>query len=863
MPAYPRRVVLLERDDALAELAASWRDATGGSGAVVVVSGEAGVGKTSLVRAFAASVDDGVRVLWGSCDPLTTPRPLGPIRDVADDLGPALADMVRGGASLPELFATVLDELRATTSVLVVEDLQWADAATIDLVTYIGRRASRVRSLVIVTVRDDELGHDSPIRRALGDLSRASARRIALVPLSVAAVRALLDDRDHDAVEIHRLTGGNPFFVNELREQPHLGLSRNVRDAVLARTLPLGDAARELVEVLACAPEPVPDDVVAHLTDDAHAVAEALASGLLAATRRGLGFRHELARLAVLEALPPGREVASHRRLLAQLEAGGADAAVLTHHAVGARDTTRVLRFATRAAELAARSGSHREAAGFYEISLRHADGRPPTERARMLEALAEELYLTNRLADAVATRTRALAVWEATGDQVAAGAAHRAISKYEWFNANRSMAEQHAATAIEILDGTTDARQLGFAYSNLAYLALQASDTATAIDLGERAQRIADQVGDIELRCNAMIALGVARVAEGDESARRELHDNVALARRHGFDHQASSTLSNLTYLDVEHRRFEHAAKDLDEGLALTEECDIGTCNVWMLGVRARLNLLRGDWDAAAADAAAVLDARGAPVSMVWPLLVLGLLSLRRGEPDAAEELLDDAWRLAARYGEPLRLVPVASALVEREWLTGVADARVDRIVPALADEPRPAIGRWSDAELARWCRRTGRSIPTGVVNPVEGLPGTAAEWERLGCPYDAALARVDTGDVPELLHAVEAIDALGAGAVAAKVRRDLRARGVVAVPRGPRPATRRNPGGLTNRQLDVLALVADGLTNAEIAARLFISAKTVDHHVSAIFAKLGAQDRAAAADLARRRGLLDADAD
>lgn len=136
--------------------------------------------------------------------------------------------------------------------------------------------------------------------------------------------------------------------------------------------------------------------------------------------------------------------------------------------------------------------------------------------------------------------------------------------------------------------------------------------------------------------------------------------------------------------------------------------------------------------------------------------------------------------------------------------------------------------------------------------------MAGAATAWEELGCPYEQARALVD-GDQEAQIAALAIFDQLGATPAAADLRQRLRATGLQHIPRGPRPATRDNPFGLTARQMDVLSLLAEGLTNAQISERLYLSPKTVDHHVSAVLTKLEVHSREAAAAVAQFHLLHD----
>jgi hypothetical protein len=320
-------VRLLAREHPLEVLRDRARLAVDGHGSLVLVTGEAGIGKTVLLRAFA---EQGYApTSWGMCDPLSTPRPLGPLRDIAEELGPAVVAVMRGSAAQHEVFAAVLDALRARARVLVVEDLHWGDEATLDLVRFLARRIATLPLCMVVSYRD-AVGADHPLRSVLGDLaSSPDARRLQLAPLSRSAVAELLDGHRLDPADVHRRTAGNPFFVSQILAQPESPLPESVRDAVIARTAALAPAPRRSLELLSCAPEGVSAELLAAL-DLPHAAVEALAAtGLIDRRGSGLAFRHEIARSAVLDAVAPGSEAALHAAMIEALEAVGGDSSVL------------------------------------------------------------------------------------------------------------------------------------------------------------------------------------------------------------------------------------------------------------------------------------------------------------------------------------------------------------------------------------------------------------------------------------------------------------------------------------------------------------------------------------------------------
>jgi len=241
---------LLERAGFLDTLTGYAQDARQGSGRLVLVSGESGMGKTVLAEAFQQQLAD-ARWLWGSCDGLLTPRPLGPLFDIGPQAGGELAALCRQGATRDQLFTAFLAGLAAPgpLTVVVIEDLHWADEATADLLSYLGRRLSTMPALVLATYRDEELAGDHPMRVVLGNLAtQRSTRRMRIPPLSVAAVAELAAAHEADAAELHRVTGGNPFYLSEILAAGWPSVPPTVRDAVGARLARATPATRRMVE---------------------------------------------------------------------------------------------------------------------------------------------------------------------------------------------------------------------------------------------------------------------------------------------------------------------------------------------------------------------------------------------------------------------------------------------------------------------------------------------------------------------------------------------------------------------------------------------------------------------------------------
>ncbi len=842
--------------------------ARAGEGQLVVVSGESGAGKTAFVEQFVAGRSDSARLLSAMCDPLDTPRPLGPVRDIADALTEGARRMLTDAEHPYDIFDAVLADLGAEPTILAIDDLHWADQGTIDLLRFVLRRIHRRPLMVIGMARDEEVGTSHPLRTLLADIARSgSARLVPLPPLSTEGVRELVAGRPVDAERLHRTTGGNAFFVTEMLDYVGGDLPTTVRDAVLGRTVGLDESEWDVLNLLSCSPEAIPDYLLAGLGVPLAPLQRLRDAHLIRRTARGVAFRHDLCRLAVASVMPPGAEPRLHLRMLAAYEAAGrTDPAVMTHHALGAGDQQRIRMAAIDAGKTAARSGAHRQAAEFYRIAMESGSELAAGQEAELLELLAAEYYLTDQLDDAIDACQRALRVRQMTGMTAELSADHHALAVYDWYNADRRGADEHAANAVTVVDGDATSlspsalSSLGHAFAMQAYLAMQSNDLAHSASLLTHAKEIASAAKDPALSVRVEIIEGICSVIAGEDTGRDAVLTIMRSAPKH-LDEIYSSGYSNLTYLDVEQRRLTDAAELLNITIPMTWERDLPICRVWQLGARGRLSLLSGDWDDALADAATVLDVQTAPLARTWPNLIRGLILLRRNGDDTGR--LAEAWNLARSYGEPVRVLPAAAALIENAWLTGKPVADVAEYKRLLDDANGPGL-EWARGELAMWLRRVDPTVDAdGVADCYRrylnrDIRGAASEFERLGTVYEAALALTETGDDGCARRGLDMLDRMGATAVADKVRLDLRAAGMKGVPARRRSTTLRNPAGLTRRQVEVLQRMDHGLTNAELAAQLYLSAKTVDHHVSAILAKLDVANRRDAVRRGRELGII-----
>jgi DNA-binding CsgD family transcriptional regulator len=848
-------VDLVERDTQLADLVAAVGGAAAGRGSVVLVTGEAGAGKTALVRQFTSEAAARSKILWGLCDELVTPRPLGPFRDIAGQLGGDLAE-----SSGPEMLESVVLALGGEPypTVVVVEDAHWADEATVDAIRFVGRRVVRANALLVVTFRDDEVPADHPLRLAIGAIPPDDVRRVSLPPLSRGGIAELAGRADVD--ELHRLTGGNPFYVTELLAAPGTAVPPTVQDAVLARVGQLSAAGRECLETVAVVPGRA-ERWLLDACEVAGGVDDAVRLGVLVSEGNVVCFSHELARRAVERSLPTARLRAHNKRVLDALGDQEAEPARLAHHAVRAGDAPAVARYAPTAARLAASLNAHRQAVDHFEQALAYPDRFSEVELAKLTDDYASECYLTGRHDRALPALTQAIEIHRESGHNHRLGSDLRLLSDVHWFLGNGPEAGEAAAEAVAVLEKLPANDALVTAYAQRSKLAIVDLRSADAITWGDKAIDLARRLGNVSGLAIALITGGTARWLLGSEDDSSAVV-GLRLAEANG---DADVALAGYLYLANGHTNlmnYATAGRFIDEGLAFYEDNDVTTGSNMLVANRAWWHLEQGRWVEAERDAQAVLGTES--MSRGRALRVLGQLQARRGDP-TAETTLAEHRQLAERK-EGLHIVlPSVLARVELAWLRGDLEA-AGRIAEPLMDIAVLSGERRWKSEALFWLHRVGvLDEPLGdVLEPYASqMAGrwreAATAWAELGRPYEQADALGEASEPGPLLEALEILDQLGARQRAAMVRRRLVEMGVTSVPRGPRESTRTNPAGLTERQVEVLRLLADGLTYQEIAQRLHLSVKTVDHHAAAVRAKLDAATRAEAVDAGRRLGILD----
>ena len=852
---------LLEREKEMAALEAALESATSARGRLVLIRGEAGIGKTSLVREFLKGIGDRAHVLTGACDDLLTSRPLGPVRDMARS-EPTLAEALAPGdleRVYDALFELSCRRLRPT--VWVIEDGHWADGATLDCIRHLGRRIDQTHALLILTYRDEAVQTDHPLRFVLGDLPSHSVQRISLLPLSAEAISTLAGPR---AMQVFDETGGNPFYAIELLSSSGAGPPESIVDSMRSRIARLSPAAADLVELISVVPGGVRRDVL-DLSPTAEGVlSEAEAGGLLESTATHVGFRHELARKAVESSVPPTRRTLLHGRVLKALVSVGEDPARIVHHAVAAGDEDAILEHGPRAARDALDVGSYPEAHRHF-TTLRDAYERlPPDIRARLLYDWSYAAQAAGDIGDARTRIDEAITIWRRSGNSEGLGEALRMRSRIAWYDGATESAERYARESASVLEPLGVNAGLAASYSTLSQLAMLDKRRDDCVHWADKAIAAAKALDRHDIVASALVNKGTA-LAIGHFPLQTEvLREGIALAHATRTREEEVRGRLNLAWTALDTRHIDDAVALSERAIQIAEEAQWLPLLHYSIGILGSAKALQGLWFEAEDLVGPILALPDiTAVNAIMLRTALAIVHVRRGHTDA-DQLLGETETMAERTGELQRIGPLAALRAEhaalsenRSMLREAVDAHLDALVAARAD--------WHAGEVAYWAWRSGLEvrIPDALPDPYALV--IAGDWDAAASAFGDRSMRYEEalmlahGDDAAAVEAVRRLDQLGADPAANQIRTVLRKRGVEGVPHPPSRATRAHPAGLTSRQHEVLALLAERLSNPDIADRLFISPRTVEHHVSAILMKLDVSSRSEAVDVAIDMGVLE----
>lgn len=847
--------MIKDREQALASIEKAVAQVAVSGGRAIYVQGEAGIGKTSLIQYALRALPDTHTSAAAMCDPLHTPRPLGPVRDLAQILFYLPATV----QDEHRIFDGFLHHLQSSTKpiVLVIEDLHWVDQSTLDWLKFLGRRISQLPVLLIGSFRSDEVDAQHPLRAALNAFPAARRENLLLDPLSIAAVTDMATGSDFSGAYIHKITGGNPFFVTEILNARGDGVDvpDTVADAVNVRLNMLSPTEIRFIEIVSCCPVRIPYDIIREMDlGDVPAMCDvATTRQILVPDGPSFRFRHELARRATYARMPPAAKREAHALFLSALlddEIPEDQIDLVLHHAQGAHRNDLVLRYAPQAAETAAALGSHREAAQYLGAVMQNLDGHPPRFAAEICERWAYEAGLALAIdEDVIAARERAVALWRDVGDAEREGENLRWLSRLHWYRGESDIAQRYIHQAIDVLEGDDVAGARAKAYGLRAQFHMLQDQMDDAQAWSERAYELAIAAEDHEIVAHALNTIGTACMFRGDRGGEAKLRESLALSLSKGFDEQAARVYTNLSECLIEFRALDAAAELLDEGIAFDTAHDLDSWTYYLVGRKAQLSFERDLYDEALAIAEDVLTRDNQTLLMRMPaMIVKARTKYRLGHEDASDHL-QQAASAAEKIDEPQYIVTVRIAQLEAAVLADDQKAGRDAIADTatlftdkMSPRKRGEFLFWAHLLSIAPDRSTDTYLPDGFRLSLKNTWTEAvAAFEAEQSTYLKAWAHSRTGASRE---ADEIFEKIGATAARKALRRHARS-GLAALPRGPYRAASQHPYGLTKAEQVVLGLITDGKTNVQIADRLSRSRRTIENHVSSILGKLRCKNR------------------
>ena len=859
---------LIERDEFLASLQTHFEDISGGEGHCILVSGEAGIGKTALVKSFCKQQSGGCIIYQGACDDLFTPRPLAPLYDVLWQVNKERWPSPPGDES-SVLFSHFFQELCAKKEkiLLVFEDIHWADEGTLDFIKFFVKRIHQLPCLFILTYRDDEISAKHLLRNILGQLPHDSFSKLMITPLSKQSVVEMATQKGYNGEDVYAITGGNPFYVNEILARYSPGVPDNIKDSILAVYERQKEGTKNAWQIWSVMPEGLEIERVPKIKMSID-INHCFALGVIIVQVGKVVFKHELYRRTIEESLSPLKRIELNKKMLDlfldDFVAKGEIERIL-HYAKNAGKKELVVKYAPEAAKKAASIGAHKQASKLYLVAIENFAYDDPGQLTDLWEAYAYECYLSNQIKEAISFTEKVLSAREKERDIKKTCDSLLFLSRLWWFSGDGKKAENFAQEALEILEGQPASSTKAMAYSNMSKLKMLSDEPALCILWGGKALDMAKELDIEEIFCHAMNNVGSARMlmSSSQQKGIAILHQNLEIALQHGFYEDAAQAYTNLGSNLVKIKNYVFSMQMLDDGIRFCNEKDLSSWSNYLLSWKARLLLETGEWTKACSMADAILNIENLPViSKIIALIVIAKIAMRKGEKDALALLLE-VKRISFETMELQRVIPSMVALLEYEWLTEKAIIEQDEIEKTAALMQKSGIDS-EKAEFGFWMKKAGRYHTSNKemaksydTSSLEKAVKAAAFWEKAGCPYEYALLLFE-GKEDDKRKALAIVQDLGANMVFEKLKGEMKNLGIKNIPRGLRASTRSNAAFLTGREIEILHLLKEELHNKEIAARLYISPKTVDHHISSILFKLDVGSRSKAVNEAVRMGIL-----
>jgi DNA-binding CsgD family transcriptional regulator len=859
---------LIERADVLSQLQMEFEKTSSGEGHCVFINGEAGIGKTALVKAFCKQQQKGV-IYQGSCDALFTPRPLAPLYDIVWQIKRDLWPTSHTLEERSELFLKVFHELSLhKESVLIVfEDIHWADEATLDFIKFFIRRLPQLRCLFILTYREDDSHSGHSLKNVLGGLSPDLFTRIQLNPLSRQAVYKLAEEKGYDPEPVFTISAGNPFYVTEILASYSPGVPENIKDSILSVYNQQEEGTKNAWQICSVIPEGLEISRFATLKSSWEGMDHCFALKIIVVKNERVIFKHELYRRTIEASLSPFKRITLNKKILDLFlqTFDEKDIERIVHYAKHANENKAVAQYAPIAARQAAAVGAHVEASKLFLTAIEYSE---PDDTDRLLilyENYSYECYLINQIKEAIIYEGKALKLWQEKKEMEKAGNCMRFLSRLWWFDGNRAEAEKYGKQAIEVLESQPSSRAKAMALSNMSQLKMLCDESGECIRWGMMAIEMAREINNDEILCHAYNNVGSCqwKIDFANETGKNLLMESLQLALKNSFHEHAARAYSNIISVGLVAKDYDLCLAFLQDAINYCEERDLDASKNYKLYMKSQILLETGNTKEAAAIVDNLLsnpDQLGTVKLGTWVIRLN--IQMRKGNDEMLPFILESK-KLILKTQEHQRIIPLMIVLLQYEWLMGVNVLSDADLALSMALAQRIDIITLN-SEFHFWLKKVRKmDLHLGkLYEPYQLLKegkihAAASFWEKKHCLYDQAMTLFE-GDESDKKMALVIFQGLDAPAICEKIKMEMRAEGIKKIPRGQRESTKTNPMNLTNRELDVLQLLQKGIQNKEIANSLFISAKTVDNHISNILFKLDVNSRAKAVNEAIRLKIL-----
>jgi len=862
--------MLIERDVPLETLTNIGEHLTKDGGSIVLISGEAGIGKTTVMQSFLESVKQDFIVRWGSCDPLDTPRVLGPIHDMYMNFGPKVQKALDDEASFSKLVNCIVEDLQGTAkpNLFVIEDAHWADNATLDLLKCVGRRVSFFKTMVLISYRSDEVSKSHPLSQAIGDFPQSRLTRLPLSPISRQGVELLATAAGKNAAGLHEATSGNPFYLTEFLANQSVENSEvpaSIQDAVGARLNRLDATLQNFLETISVIPHAIESSLIDKLFTDrgVELLNSCVEKNFLRKDNaESFRFRHEIARLGTLARLPEHKQRSIHEEIYTHLKSTPESSSIdqLLFHATAAKLAEATLELAISAAENASRTGSHAEAASHYATALEYVHLAPDEKKATLYERWSYEAALVEINQQTIDARYKALEIWRSLDKPEKIGENLRWLSRLHWYIGESKKARGYITEAIQVLESADPSQERAMAYSLNSQYHMLNDHMHEAIEFGEKALELEGSYPNPEVRAHALTNVGTAMMIRDDRKGLEYLNEALGIALEHDLHEHAARVYTNTASSTVCGLDYEMAEKAVSDGIVFDTKHDLDSWTHYLIGIMSQLRMEQSRFEEAETIAAGVMALKNQTLLMKLPsLLVLSRVSLRLGR-HGQKELLEKALSDACSVGETQYICPARVSLIEAAWHEDDDDEIHKQLKEIIAINTIPGYS-WRGCEVAIWMHRYGYEVPDRN-DPRMPLPyrleldgdlmAAGQAWIDKGNPYRGALALMQADGEDALQHFVKAKDLLEsclATATLKKLGKLATAHGVdgklIVNKRGPRKEARQHPLGLTAKEQQILPLIVDGLSNREISLEFSRSTRTVENHVASILKKMNVKNR------------------